>query len=84
MEDVVQVVQAPREQFGYYFYFTYKVTSGGEPIHHEIPCDLSSPATLVITEQQRNVYTVSIIVGPDDKREWCVDEIVALKFGFGR
>lgn len=82
MEHVVQTVQETHP--GLMFYFVYKITAGGVPIEHAIECDLTAPMTLVISEQQRNVYTISIIVGPDDKREWCVDEIISLKFGFRR
>lgn len=70
-----------RQKQGFIFYFDYRVTAGAKVTQEIIPQDLTEPATLVISEIQRNVYSVTII-SQGQKIEWTVDEIVSLKFGF--
>lgn len=82
MEHVVQTVQETRP--GLMFYFVYKVFSGGTNIQHEIECDYDAPETLVISATPAGSHEVSIVVGPDDKREWVAAHIVSLKFGYRR
>jgi hypothetical protein len=83
VENVVHTV--PRLGKGLVFHLAYKITEGGETIAHAIECDLTAPASLVISMAGAITDVsnfVSIIVGPDDRREWFCHRIVYAKFGF--
>lgn len=75
--------QLARKGGGVVLYFDYRINSGEEPYQEVIAIDLSEPITLVVTEERRNVYHISI-VAYGEKLEWTVDEIVSLKFGYTR
>jgi hypothetical protein len=81
MEDVVHALS--QKGGGIVLYFEYKVNSGENPYDETIHLDLTDPVTLVVTEEMKNVYHVSILAH-GEKLEWTVDEIVSLKFGFTR
>jgi hypothetical protein len=87
VENVVHTVPGPRPRTGkgLVFHLAYKVMEGEETIARAIDCDLTAPASLVISMAGAITDVgnyVSIIVGPDDRREWFCHRIIYAKFGF--